>query len=168
MRVLLFLLKVHLFLLLLFCVLNSYSSVFFLYILCIQRSNDWCVKHSITYRGTEKCNSDFLNCYSNILVYLLVINMPSRGYNMQTLVYKSLAPVLYMKSCSLSLVFMHSCWIPYPPWGKVCFCCRVAGKSCSHVGSSRAPFASFQTQQPFELTACLLCIPHCTPWGFPL
>lgn len=60
------------------------------------------MKHSITYRGTEKYNSDFLTCYASILVYLLVISVTSRGYNMQTVVYKSIAPLLYMKSGSLS------------------------------------------------------------------
>lgn len=145
---LLFLLKVHLFLLLLFCVLNSYYSVFFTFFaFSLQMTNMW--KHSITYRGTDKCN--FLYCYSNILAYLLVTNMPSRGYNVQILVYKSLAPLLYTKSCSLSLLFLHSCWLPYPPWGKVCFCCTEwLGNHVATLEALELPLQAFKRSSPLS------------------
>lgn len=68
-----------------------------------------------------------------------------------------------MKSCSLSPL-LAQLLITVSALGKSMFLLyRVAGKSCSHNGSSTAPFASFQTQQPFELTACLLRVPSVSP-----
>lgn len=110
----------------LFCVLNSYYSVFFT--VCAFSIKITYVWKTVSPTEVQKNVTDFLNCYSNILIYLLVINMTSRGYNMQTVVCRSIAPLLYMKSLSLSPLLAQLPIIIYALEKSMFLLYRMAGK----------------------------------------
>lgn len=138
----------------LFCVLNNYDSVFFTFFLFnIKIGSVW---NTEVQEGVTVIQ--LLRTYAGLPC---AYKYTPRGYIMQTVVNKTIAPLLYVSSCSLSL--LAQLLITINALEKLCFCCTEwLGNNADTLDALELSLQAFRQSPLISLHAC--SVSQISPW----